>query len=120
MNNKYIAAIAGVLYYLQEEKRGLPETPVYNIINRWSMHGRQTIMKLRTRAQLRTLDSGMYLPFLNHTTWNNGRIATPVHRIKNLAAAQNRLKTRAQIRKAQIQHKRGVTSPGKTVPEGQV
>jgi len=105
VNSKQIAAITGVLYYLQEEKRKLLEQTriiPYSMINRWSMYGRQTIMKLRTRAQLRTLGSHMCLPFLNHMMLNNGRVPAPLHRIKNLAAAQNRLKTQAQIRKAQI------------------
>ena len=106
MDKKFIAAMTGVLYYLQEEKRRQPEVPVYSMINRWSMQGRQTIMKLRSLAQLRTLSASMYLPFLTRTTWNNGMVAAPLHRMKNIAATQNRLKTQAQIRKARILRKR--------------
>jgi hypothetical protein len=52
----------------------------------------------------------MYLPFVTRTTWNNGRVAAPLYRIKNIAAAQNRLKTQAQIRKAHIRRKRTISS----------
>ncbi len=122
VNRKQIAAITGVMYYLQEERRKLLDQMgiiPYSMINRWSMHGRQTIMKLRTRAQLRTLGSHMCLPFLNHMMLNNGRVPAPLHRIKNLAVAQNMLKTQAQIRKAQIQ-KMKMKSPGQYVSEGRV
>jgi len=122
VNRKQIAAITGVLYYLQDEKRRLlnqVSIMPYSMINRWSMYGRQTIMKLRTRAQLRILGAGMHLPFLNQTTWNNGKLDLPLHRIKNLADSQNRLKTQAQIRKAYIL-KRQMKHPVETELEARI
>ena len=100
MENNHIAALAGVLYYLQTERdkqRYLEERFVkpYCMVNRWSMYGRRTIMQLRHRAQRRILDNHLSLPFVKEGVSYRGR---GPHRAKNLVVSHDRLLNQGRVR----------------------
>ena len=103
MNKKQIAALAGVLHYLkaeEERNRAIWERTLrpYSMANRWSAHGRHTIMQLRYRTQRRILSRYITLPFVNDTVLCRGSFP---HRVKNLVITQNRLISQARLRRVQ-------------------
>jgi hypothetical protein len=102
LDSKRIAALAGVLYYLQAERdkqRYLEERFVkpYSMVNRWSMYGRRTIMQLRNRAQRRILDNHLALPFVKEGV--SYRCHCPL-RVKNLVVSHDRLLTQGRVRRS--------------------
>jgi len=103
LDNKQVAALAGVLYYLQMEREKqlfLNERLVrpYSMVNRWSMYGRRTIMNLRNRAQRRALNNHSPLPFIKDTV--SCKVHCPL-RVRNLVFSQERLLTQGRMRRAQ-------------------
>ena len=101
MNNKHIAALAGVMHYVkaeEERNRLLQERLVgpYIMANRWSMYGRRAIMQLRYRTQRRISNHHMPLPFVKNSVLSRGRFP---NRIKNLVITQDRLISQARIRR---------------------
>jgi hypothetical protein len=92
VDNRRIAALTAVLYYLQEERRrqALEAQLVkpYSLINRWSMYGRQTIMQLRSRVQGRVRDARLPLPFVAGTLSRGVQSSV---RLRNLVLSRNRL-----------------------------
>ena len=100
MDSKRIAALAGVLNYLQAERdkqRYLEERLVrpYSMLNRWSMYGRRTIMQLRNRAQRRILDNHLALSFAKEGAWYRGHCPL---RARNLVAPHDRLLNQGRTR----------------------
>ena len=56
-NNKYQAAIAGVMAYLKAEEEQHPVEPdvIIGSPNAWALNGRQNIMQMRSLMQRRVL-----------------------------------------------------------------
>jgi len=100
VEGKRIAALAGVLYYLQAERdkqHFLEERLVkpYSMVNRWSMYGRRTIMQLRNRAQRRALNNHVALPFVKEKVSSRGYCP---FRVRNLVVSQDRLMAQGRVR----------------------
>jgi hypothetical protein len=93
LDKRQIAAVTGVLYYLQREAKvrakehALPS--LYTLSGRWATYGRKTIMHLRSRVQRRVMNTNMPLPFVNVSVSGRG---FALQRLKNMAITQNRFK----------------------------